>query len=175
MSTPILETERLILRPIDENDINDIFICWMQDEEVSRYMFWKASSNIEEVKKFIEFELGNIEDDSWNRFIIVKKETNEIIGTCLIFFNEEENNWDISYNLGKSFWGMGYITEAMKKVILYAKEVLKIKECIAPHAIENTASEKVIKKLGFKYIKDVPYEYNGGEIKTIGKYYKLKF
>ncbi len=172
MATPKLETDRLILRDIHLEDINEIFHCWMQDEDVSRYMCWKASNDINDAKKFVEFELGNIDNDEWNRWMIILKETSEIIGTCLIFFNKEESNWDISYNLGKRFWNMGYISEAMNKVMCYAKETLKISECIAVHAAENPASGRVLQKLGFRYEKDVPYECNGGDIVTTGKFYR---
>ena len=173
MKTPILETERLILRPVKEDDVTAIFDCWMQDEDVSRYMCWKASSDINEAKEFVSFELGNLENDEWNRFIIDLKESGEVIGTCLIFYNDEEDNWDISYNLGKEYWGNGYTSEAMKKVMDYAIDVLGIKECIAVHAVENPASGRVIEKLGFQYEAEVPYECNGGEIQTVGKYYRL--
>lgn len=173
MKTPILETERLILRPVKEDDVTAIFDCWMQDEDVSRYMCWKASFDINEAKEFVSFELGNLENDEWNRFIIELKESGEVIGTCLIFYNDEEDNWDISYNLGKKYWGNGYTSEAMKKVMDYAIDVLGIKECIAVHAVENPASGRVIEKLGFQYETEVPYECNGGEIQTVGKYYRL--
>lgn len=174
MSTPTLETNRLVLRQINLNDINSIFNCWMKDENVSKYMCWKASDNIEDAKEFVEFELTNIDNTNWNRWIIQTKDNSTIIGTCLIFFNDEENNWDISYNLGSKYWGNGYITEAMKEVMSYAINVLNIKECIAVHAIENPSSGNVIKKLGFIYEKDVPYECNGGDIITTGKYYRFK-
>ena len=173
MFTPKLETERLMLRQIKTEDVDAIFNCWMQDEDVSRYMYWKASKDIKETQEFIRYELGNIENDKWYRWIIVLKQTDEIIGTCLIYYNDEENNWDISYNLGKMYWGKGYITEAMHQVMEYAINKLTIKECIAIHAIENPESGRVIQKLGFGYEKMVPYECNGGEIKTTGKYYKF--
>lgn len=62
----------------------------------------------------------------------------------------------------------------MKAVMQYAKTTLKVRECIAIHAVENPASGKVIRNLGFVYEKDVPYECSGGEIQTTGKYYRLK-
>lgn len=172
MDTPTLETKHLFLRKIQQDDINEIFSCWMQDEDVSRYMYWKASNDINDTK---EFELSKIADNKWNRWIIILKETAKIIGTCLIYFNEDENNWDISYNLGKKFWGKGYTSEAMSTVMTYAKEVLKVKECIAIHAIENLVSGHIIQNLGFIYVKDVPYECNGGDINTTGRYYKCVF
>lgn len=174
MTTPKLETDRLILREIHLDDTEAIFCCWMQDEEVSKYMWWRASNDINKAKEFVEFEIGNLENDKWNRWIIVLKNTKEIIGTCLIFFNHEEAHWDISYNLGKKFWGNGYMTEAMGIVVKYAVEVMKIKEISTVYAIENQASGHVLQKLGFQIVKEVPYECNGGDIVTTGKYCKYE-
>lgn len=170
MITPKLETDRLILREIHIDDTQAIFNCWMQDENVSRYMLWKASEDINQTKSFVGFELENLENDKWNRWIIVLKNTNEIIGTCLIFFNDDEGHWDISYNLGKKFWGNGYVTEALREVIKYAVEVMKIKQISTTYAVDNQASCHVLQKLGFKYIKEVPYHCNGGDIVTTGIY-----
>lgn len=174
LRTPRIETERLLLREVQIDDIHLIFDCWMQDEDVSRYMCWKACSDIEEVKEFVNYELNQIDNNQWKRWIIVLKETLEVIGTCLVFFNEDENNWDISYNLGKKYWGKGYISEAMKTAMNYAINELGMTECIAVHAKENLISGKVITKLGFLFEKEVPYECNGGEIHTVGKFYRFK-
>lgn len=173
MRTPFLETERLILRPIKEDDVDGIFSCWMQDEDVSRYMCWKATNDRDEAKDFVQYEINQINNDKWNRWLFEEKKSHELIGTGLIFYNEEEENWDISYNLGKMYWGNGFVTEAMTEILDYAKKDLGVKECIAIHAKENAASGNVIKKLGFLYEKDVPYECNGGEIHTVGKFYRL--
>lgn len=174
LRTPRIETERLLLREVQIDDVNLIFNCWMQDDDVSRYMYWKASSDIEKAKNFVNYELNQIDNNQWKRWIIVLKETMEVIGTCLVFFNDDENNWDISYNLGKKYWGKGYISEGMKKVINYAINELEMTECIAVHANENIASGNVITKLGFSFEKEVPYECNGGETHTVGKFYRFK-
>lgn len=174
MTTPIFDTQRLILRPFSYNDIDEVYDCWLCDEEVSKYMYWKSMNLIKEAKDFFDYEISMINNDKWYRWLITDKLTGKIYGTCLIYFNDEENAWDISYNLGRKFWGKGYITEAMKKVIDFGFGKLNIKEFIAAHAIENSASSKVIEKLGFKYEKDIPYCCNGGEIHTTGKFYRLK-
>lgn len=66
----------------------------MNDTRVSQYMQWKASDDINEAKSFVEFELKNTENDSWNRWLIVNGATNELRGTCLLFFSEADGNWD---------------------------------------------------------------------------------
>lgn len=170
MITPRIETNRLLLREIQETDVDDIFDCWMQDEDVSRYMWWKASNDIAEVQKFVKFELGQIEHDKWYRWIIILRETGQIIGTCMIFYNEDdrEKHWDISYNLGKKYWGNGFITEAMKEVIQFAEIELGMKECVTTYAKVNSSSAKVLHKLGFIDEAEIPYECSGGDIITEG-------
>lgn len=39
MRTPILETDRLVLRPFKEDDVTDVFECWESDPDVAKYMF----------------------------------------------------------------------------------------------------------------------------------------
>lgn len=168
--TPRLETDRLLLREIQETDVNDIFGCWMQDEDVSRYMCWKASDDIAETRSFVQYELGQIENEKWYRWIIVLKETGKVIGTCLVFYNEDDNesHWDISYNLGKKYWGNGYITEAMKEVMRFAENALGMEECITVYAKVNISSANVLHKLGFVDEAEIPYECSGGDILTEG-------
>ena len=168
MKIPGLKTERLCLREIWKEDIDEIYNCWMQDEEVSRYMWWKASKDIEKTKEFAAYELSQLENERWNRWIIVLEETKEIIGTCLVFYNEEEDHWDISYNLGKKFWGKGYVTEAMCAVMKFAETELGMRECITSYAKVNKGSANVLHKLGFRDEKELPYEYCEGEKVTEG-------
>lgn len=89
MNTPILETQRLILRPFQAEDAVSVFDCWETDPDVAKYMFWISHSDIEKTREWITFEIGQIEKDDWYRFALVLKETNELIGTALIYYEEE--------------------------------------------------------------------------------------
>ena len=101
MNTPVLETKRLILRPFRQDDARTVYECWESDPDVAKYMFWTSHNDIEKTKEWILYELGQIEKEDWFRFAIVKKETDELIGTVLIYYEEEVQNWEIAYNLGK--------------------------------------------------------------------------
>lgn len=61
----------------------------------------------------------------------------------------------------------------MKEILRFAKEELRIKEMIGGHAKENLASENVMRKLGFQYQKDIPYECNNGTVVREGKLHRL--
>jgi len=89
MNTPVLETERLWLRPFQRTDVEAVFEGWESDPDVAKYMFWTSHNDIERTKEWIDFECGQIEKDDWYRFAIVQKESQELIGTGLIYFEEE--------------------------------------------------------------------------------------
>lgn len=174
MKTPILETDRLILRPFREDDAQDVFDGWESDSDVAKYIFWTSHNDIEKTKEWIAFEITQIEKDDWYRFALVLKETGTLIGTALIYFEEEVSGWEIGYNLGKKHWGSGYTTEAVKRIIDFAVETLGITEFVGRYAKENPASGNVMKKLGFEYEKDIPYECNDGAVKREGIQCRLR-
>ena len=174
MKTPILETDRLILRPFCIEDAQDVFECWESDPDVSKYMFWTSHNDINKTKCWVKKEISKKNDDDWYRWAILSKKTGALIGTSLIYLEEEYAKFEIAYNLGRKAWGFGYTTEAMHEVIKYAKEKLGIKEIMGRHAKENPASGKILRKLGFTYIKEIPYECNIGKNIYEGKEFILK-
>lgn len=164
MNTPIIISERLILRPFDNKDVEAVFNGWESDPEIAKYMFWTSHNDINNTKEWIDKELGQIEKDDWYRFALVLKETGELIGTGLLYYEEEVEGWEIGYNLGQKYWGKGYTTEAMARIILFAKNDLDIKQIVGRYAKENPASGKVMQKLGFELEKEIPYECNNGAV-----------
>ena len=173
MNTPVLETQRLLLRPFRLDDAQAVFDGWESDPDVARYMFWTSHNDIEKTREWVAFEMGQIPKDDWYRFAVVLKETGELVGTVLIYYEEEVAAWEIGYNLGKKHWNKGYTTEAMKKVMEFAVSQLRLSEIVGRHAKENPASGNVMKKLGFKWEKDIPYECNGGAVMREGMQYRF--
>ena len=149
MKTPYLETKRLILRTFKEDDAKEVFKCWESDPRVAKYMFWTSHNDINKTIQWVKKEISNIEKDNWYRWCIEEKSTGNIVGTCLIYYEEEVQNYEVAYNLGYDYWGKGYVTEAMKQVLCFAKNELKLKEVVGRHAKENIASENIMIKLIF--------------------------
>lgn len=174
METPVLETDRLILRPFRKSDAEDVFTCWESDPEVAKYMFWTSHNDPEKTKEWIRFEIVQIQVSDWYRFALVTKDSNELIGTALIYYEDEVQSWEIGYNLGRKFWGKGYTAEAMKRVLKFSKEVLHLTEVVGRYAKENPASGNVMRKLGFTFEKNIPYECNDGAVLREGIQCRLK-
>lgn len=164
MQTPILETERLILRPFKEADAEAAFEGWESDPEVAKYMFWTSHNDLEKTKAWISFEIGQIDKADWYRFAVELKNAGELIGTVLIYYEDEVASWEVAYNLGKKYWGNGYATEAMRRVLSFAFSNLYINEVVGRYAVDNPRSGKVLQKLGFVPEKDILYPCNDGAV-----------
>lgn len=175
METPVIKTERLLLRPFCKEDAQAVFACWESDPDIAKYMFWCSHNDIEKTREWIAFEVGQIPSDRWFRWAVVCRDTNELIGTGVLYFEQEYGLFEIGYNFGKRYWGNGYATETMQAVIDFAKNSLGLKELVSRYAKENPASGKVLKKLGFVDCREIPYEANEGKAHYEGIECRLTF
>lgn len=164
MKTPVLETARLTLRPFRQDDAQNVLATWESDPEVAKYMFWTSHNDIEKTKKWLDFEIGKIDKQDWYRFAVEEKSNNELIGTVLIYYEEEVEAWEIGYNFGKCYWGYGYATEAMRCILDFAQTKLGVAEVVGRYAKDNPASGRVMEKLGFQYEKDILFPCNDGSV-----------
>ena len=151
MKTPIIETERLILRPLTVEDANDIFERWTTDERVAKYVRWCVHDSVDMTKGWLQFVEENVSDDKSYDWGFALKENGYLIGSGGIFYKEEEGAWEIGYNFMYDYWNQGYATEAAKAMLQFGISELNIKEFVAFHAVENPASGAVMRKCGFKY------------------------
>jgi len=148
-----LETERLVLRTIEESDAAD-FYEYSKSPIVGPDAGWKPHESIEESKKVIQMFRNEME--VW---AIELKETGKIIGSVGIHKSSKGDlkyDRELGYALSDKYWGRGIMTEAAKKVIEYAFcEATGINTICVSHFTFNHRSERVIDKCGFKYIKTI--------------------
>lgn len=157
MKTPVLETRRLILRPLTLADGEDIYQNWATDPEVARFMRWSVHESVEVTKDWLKEVEASIELDVAYDWGFVLKENHMLIGSGGLYWKEEKGAFELGYNLMKKEWNKGYTTEAADEMVRFAKEELAQKELFCCHAKENIASGKVMEKIGFRYFKDGSY------------------
>ena len=148
-----LETERLILRELKEEDAEMMFKNWASDDEVSKYVRWSTHKDVEETKEYIKIEIERCKEKDYYNWGIVLKENQELIG-AIGAFPSEEGRTELGYNISKKYWRNGYTTEALKKVLEYLTNDVEIHRYRCAHAVLNPASGAVMKKAGFKYVGD---------------------
>ncbi len=157
MRTPVLETDRLLLRPLTAADAESVFKNWTSDPEVARFMRWAVHKDVLETQKWLVSEETLIESDEVYNWGFVIKRTGELIGSGGLVFRESEGMYELGYNIMKKYWNQGLTTEAAKAIIGFGKDVLKQNRFYCCHAKENPASGSVMRKVGFQYQSDGLY------------------
>lgn len=143
----VLETERLILRPLTIADAEAVFV-WGSDPKVNKYMPYPIYTEVDKVRQWLERAEHN---NNEYEFGFVCKENGILIGSGGVGPNETAIQWEVGYNLRSDYWGKGYATEAAKRMINFAYREFGIHDFAANHATENPASGKVLQKCGMKF------------------------
>jgi [ribosomal protein S5]-alanine N-acetyltransferase len=143
-----LETERLILRGWQLDDLDDLYE-YAKNPNVGTMAGWEPHSSkdisLNVLKSFIEQD---------NRWAIVLKENEKVIGSLRIHPDENRGKYYakyLNYELSADYWDQGYMTEAVKRVIKYAFEEMNIDLLTVFHSPDNVRSKRVIEKCGFQY------------------------
>lgn len=148
---PILESERLYLRPIEEADAESIF-AYASSETVAMFTSWYAHESLEDSIKFIrEYVYSNYErriPEPWG--ITLKENPEMILGTIGVTWCPESTHcMRLHYGLSDTFWGQGIIPEAGECVLDHAFETYQPKRIKAYCTTKNAGSAKALEKIGF--------------------------
>lgn len=145
-----LITERLIIRPIELSDKVDVFE-YRSDSETNKYQGW-VPKKIEDVAEFIGKTSNEINvPDTWFQYVILKKDTNKIIGDIGVYFQDEEGyQAEIGCTLNKHFHHKGYATEALKGVVDFLFIEQKKHRIVASIDPANNSSIRLVERLGFR-------------------------
>lgn len=150
----IIETERLLLRPLFATD-NEAMFLMDSNPNVHLYLGNDPVKAIEQCDAYIRSIQQQYIDNGIGRFTVVLKDTNEVIGWAgLKFITETENNhinyYDIGYRLQEAHWRKGYGYEAAKAWLDYGFNTMKIPALYASAHIDNAGSNKILQKIGLQ-------------------------
>lgn len=178
MSAPVdaasiyLETERMILRPVNQNDLSDIHeLCAL--DEVAQSAGWEVSNTLEDsVTRMLEYM-----DDN-ETLAVVLKENGKMIGTISLQkrkwsmypLNRTLKGRELGFDLHKAYWGRGLMPEAVSALCRYCFEVLQYDFLTAGHFLGNTRSARAIEKCGFTFLFETEFENPGKWKKRIRTY-----
>ena len=156
-----LQTERLILREFNQNDLDDLFE-YASNPDVGPRAGWNPHQDKDEslmrLNRFI---------DGKKTFAIVYKENNKVIGSLGVEFYELEDkiteftNYQgrsIGYVLSKDYWGQGLMPEAVTKVVDYLFKELDYDFLLSGHFDFNDRSRRVQEKCHFKPYRKIVFD-----------------
>ncbi len=145
------ETQRLILRPWNEGDAENLFL-YAKDPDVGYPAGWPAHTGVENSRDIIKGVLSAVET-----YAVCLKENGKAIGSiglkmgAATDMTDREDECELGYWIGKPFWGQGLIPEACKEILRHAFEDLKMQTVWCGYYDGNLKSRRVQEKLGFIY------------------------
>lgn len=150
---PTLQTERLILRPFSIEDADLYAKHIFSNADVMRYL--NTDGTVPPNPKM--YAQGYIieRNKEWQHrghgaWAVIEKATGAFMGHSGLFIIEPTSVVEVGYALGKPFWGKGYAPEAARETLRYGFEVLKLDEIVAVAFPQNTASIRVMEKIGMR-------------------------
>lgn len=157
----ICETKRLYLREWSLEDLDQALELW-GDPYVMEFMDVRGGLSKPQVLEKLKEQIQCQEKYGVQSWAVVSKEGDEIIGCCgLRPYNLQERVFELGFHFMKKVWGQGYALEAAEAVIRYAFEKLKIPKLFAGHHPKNSASKKLLLKLGFHHVREELYPPTG--------------
>ena len=151
----IVESERLIFRPISASHLSQRYVDWMNDSEVTKFLESGGDYTLKKLKIFLsEQELK--QNYMWAIHI---KITNKHIGNIKIDpkvslgpLKFRKNCCQLGILIGdKNQWSKGYAYEASKRIIDFCFDNLGFKRIVLGVKMSNLFAIKLYKKLGFDF------------------------
>ena len=155
-----IETERLLLRQLQMEDIYEYYERLFGDADVSRYMLFQPHQDISESLESLQRKLARYEEGNYYCWGITEKGDDSLIGLVeLLRFDEALESCSFVYMLGCDYWNRGYGTEVLKAVFRFAFEELKVERITADHMAKNAASGAAMRKAGMTHTGTEPGKY----------------
>ena len=144
MTVPVMETERLFLRPLRIEDAEALHPMY-SDVEANTYGSHPATTTIEESRARLAKAIA---DTAWRAWAVTLKGDDTAIGTVASYEKRQGKVTEIGYVLKRDYWGRGFVTEAVAALIdlLFAEGQRRVFADTDP---DNKPSIAVLKRLGF--------------------------
>lgn len=148
---PTLETERLRLRPLLEEDVPEWARLLYADPEVTRYLPGKDETPLERTQR-----LFRAFDEHWptygfGEWAVTDRNTGAFLGQCGLNHIPDLAETELDYALARHVWGRGLATEAAQAAVNFAFETVGLSRLIGFVMPEHIASRRVLERLDFEY------------------------
>ncbi len=147
---PVLQTERLLLRRITQEDVHAVF-QFRSDVEAQRYNEG-AITRLEQASELI----ARLEEGYQNRTMVewgvtLKGGDETVIGLMgYANWSQQNRRAEIGYDLRRDYWGQGIASEALTTILAFGFGVMDLNRIHACTWVENVASVRLLERLGLR-------------------------
>ena len=104
------------MRRFRPSDAKYMYKNWVTDNEVCKFLSWNPHKPLSETEHIVEGWIKDYENNNNYNWVIELKDIGEVIGQIsLMHINEKYSSCSVEYNISRSLWGNGIMTEALKE------------------------------------------------------------
>lgn len=148
--TPILHTNRLVLRPFCIDDAQDMFNNWASDPEVTRFLMWPTHTSVDVSRFVLNDWIQHYAEPDYYHWAITLNGC-PIGSMAVVDHDDRVGKAHIGYCIGRSWWHMGITSEALQAVIDYLFDTVGYQRVESRHDPRNPNSGAVMRKCGMKF------------------------
>lgn len=156
-----IETDRFILRDIEETDVQGIFEL-DSDPDVHTYLGIPPIKTLDEAHEIIEYIRNQYADHGIGRWAIIDKNTHDFVGWTGLKYEKELRSefdyYDIGYRLRKKYWGQGIATLTARESLRYGFEQIDLDEICGAADLEHIVSNHILQKIGLRFTEQFVFE-----------------
>ena len=156
----ILETRRLLLRELRQEDFDDACLL-LQDPEVM--YAYEGPFSREEVQAWLDKQLRRYREDGFGLWALVEKSSGTLIGQCGLTLQDYKGRRvpEIGYLLRRAYWHQGFAIEAARACREYAFQALGFREVYSIIRDTNFPSQQVALRNGMDLVDRMVKHYKG--------------
>ena len=150
----MLTTERLVLRPWQEEDAESLY-RYACDGQVGPAAGWKPHESVEESRRIIRTVLSQPDTLA----VLLRERPEETIGSVGVFPTDAPDGKgepEIGYWIAHPYWGQGLVPEAVEELLRWQFQEMGVQRVWCAHSPENEKSRRVQEKCGFRHVCDTP-------------------
>ncbi|MET3290867.1 UNVERIFIED_CONTAM: ribosomal-protein-alanine N-acetyltransferase [Brevibacillus sp. OAP136] len=148
---PVLETERLRLRPLEQSDADAVQTLAGNVEVARTTLSIPHPYPDGAAEAWIRSAHQSATTGEHYAFAIVRKVDGALLGCISLGVTKPHNRAELGYWLGVPYWGQGYVTEAARRILTFGFTELSLNKIIAIAMTKNPASVSVMRKIGMKH------------------------
>ncbi len=142
-----LETERLVLRPFRDDDL-DAYAAMCADPEVVRYIGARSVLSREDAWRQMAMFMGHWQLRGFGIWAVEEQATGALVGRVGLYFPEGWPDRELAWTLARPYWGRGFALEAARAALAHAFDTLEWRRVISLIDPDNHRSIRLAERLG---------------------------
>jgi len=161
----ILETERLLIRHLSAADA-EFVVELLNQPSFIQYIGDKGVRTLDDARRYIaDGPVSSYELNGFGLNLVQLKASGAPIGICGVLKRDTLPDPDIGFAFLPPFWSQGYAFESAAAVMTHARATLGLRRILAITSPDNEASERLLRKIGFRFDRLMKLAEDAAEVK----------